>query len=155
MLHVREPLRSRRNDRAETEPRERHTEERPHARKNQALGQEEANHSLRARAEREPDGDLFLPRGRADEEQSRDVGASDQEDEANGPLQHAQDASQVSEERTVERLNTNAAPFLWTGIFPLESGSNALDVFLRALDGHAHLHCPTIVRTRPGPRACT
>ena len=44
------------------------------------------------------------------------------------------------EQYALERLNADAAPFLWAGIFLFESCSDALDVGLRTLDRDIRLH---------------
>ena len=56
-----------------------------------------------ARAERQPDGDFLLPRGRARQQQIRDVRARDEQDEADDRHQHAAGHHDVVAEARIDR----------------------------------------------------
>ena len=68
----------------------------------QAFGQQLADQPAPARAKRGADGDLFLPAGRAREQQIRDIGARDQ--------QHERHRSEHDEHRDAGRRRRRTRP---------------------------------------------
>ena len=68
-----------------------------------ALGQQLADEAFPARAERRPDGDLFLPAGGAGEQQIGDVGARDQQDERHGAEHDEHRDAEVADDGLDER----------------------------------------------------
>ena len=74
----------------------------PSAGEQHALDQQLTDDAAAAGAERETDGDLFLPRRRARDQQARDVGARDQ--------QHAADDAEQQPQRLRQLLADRRAP---------------------------------------------
>ena len=76
----------------------------------QAFGQHLAQQSAPPGAERRPNRQLALPRGRAGEQQVRDVGAGDQQDEAHRTEQDDQRPLDVTHDLLVHRHEADTDP---------------------------------------------
>ena len=71
----------------------------------QALGEELADEAPASRADREADGDLLSAAGGARQQHAGDIGAGDQQDEADDDQQHAEERGDG------HRLRPSAEPF--------------------------------------------
>ena len=106
-------------------------EQRQHA----ALGEELREDAAASGAERDAHGDLALPRFGAGEHEAGDVGAGDEQHEADGAEQHEQRLPQVAEEFPIERRDLHGAAFIGSGVSRLQSKRNAIELGLRLRGG--------------------
>src|SRR5262249_8070683 len=86
----------------------------------QAFGQKLSDKAQPARAERRPHRDLSAARGRAAQQQVGDVGAGDQQDEANREHQRSQRGPYALNRLLLQRNEEDAAPRLGVRVLPLE-----------------------------------
>ena len=98
-----------RRDGAHAERRQGQADDAAQAREQQALDQQLADDLEPRRAEREADGDLRLPRRGARQQHVRDVGAGDQQHEADRDEQHRQAEPRVADDALLERHHLHVA----------------------------------------------
>ena len=90
-------------------------------------------------AERRADRDLLAPPERLREHEVRDVGAGDQEHEADRAEEHEQRRSHVADEVLVQRDDRGAPAFVVLRILRREPGGDGVHLAARGLDGDAFL----------------
>ena len=90
--------------RADAEPAEDQAEHAADDRQHDAFGQQLADDPAARAADRRADRDLAPAAGRAHEQEVRDVGAGDEQHEADGADQHEQRRADVPDERLPDRL---------------------------------------------------
>ena len=98
-----------RRDGAHAERRQGQADDAAQAREQQALDQQLTHDLEPRRAEREADGDLRLPRRGARQQHVRDVGAGDQQHEADRDEQHRQAEPRVADDALLERHHLHVA----------------------------------------------
>ncbi len=94
----------------------------------QAFRQQLADDLETRRAERQAHGDLGLPRRRAGQQHVRDVGAGDQQDEADGDEQHREAQARVADDPFLQRHDADVAVGAREGL--LQARRHQIDVGL-------------------------
>ncbi len=112
-------------------------------RKDRALGGELAKNAHPRGAERAAQGNLALAAGRASEQQVCDVGAGDQQQEADGDEEHHQRAPRVLDDILLQRNDPDAhVSGLVLGMLRAKLSRDAVHVRLGLLERHLRLEPP-------------
>ena len=132
VLKARQVLRAERQQQPDADPREPDAGDGAGAGEHQALGEQLA-HEARPRApERRPHRQLALARGRADEQQVRDVGARDEQHERHRPHERQDRGPDVGDQILVHRLDAEVhAGRLLDGKLRAQTRRHGLDLLLR------------------------
>ena len=125
-------------------------------RQQRALGQQLHDQPAAPGAERQADGDLLLPRRRARQQQVRDVGARDQQHQADDRHQQAAGLDDVVAEAGVDRRlrqrhQRDAAALVLVRVFLFELARDRLQVGFGLLHRDARLQPAGHVEHEPAP----
>ena len=135
-----QPLRNHRGRDAQNRRADAHSQDAPDRREHQAFGQELADDARPAGAQRRPDRQLTRAHRGARQQQVGDVGAADEQHEADdAEEQHRRQAELAADQGVVQRLERDAAPLVRLRELSRQPFGDGRHVGIRGLERHAGL----------------